>query len=193
MTPLEADLRDNRLRRIRTGAKIVKWVLTVCTAALFALGLGLFLSVLFPTLTPFNGEDAIYVGDMERSFLSMSFVQRALLSLLVAISFFLLVNALWTLRALCARYQNLDFFSPSTLKRMIMAGVWLISFAFFDVASDPVAALVATMDFPETQRIVDVTVDGGEISCLILGALMLVLGWILREAALLAEENRQII
>lgn len=193
MTTTETGLRDIRLKRIRSCAGFVKWALTLCALALPVLGIGLFLSVLFPSLPSFNGEESILVGDAERSFLSMSFLQRALLSVLIAISFFLLMNALWSLRMLCARFQHMDFFSASALKRMIMAGVWLISYAIFDVASDPVAALIATMDYPETQRVVDVTVDGGEISCLILGALMLVLGWILREAALLAEENRQII
>ena len=193
MTSMEADLRERRLNRIRSCAKFVKWLLTLSAVALPIMGLGLFLSVLFPTWPSFNGEESIVVGDIERTFLNMSFVQRALLSLLVAISFFLLMNALWSLRMLCVRFQNTDFFSASTLKRLIMAGVWLISYAFFDVASDPVAALITTMDYPEAQRIVDVTVDGGEISCLILGSLMLVLGWILREAALLAEENKQII
>jgi len=193
MTRTETGAREKRLGRIRACASFVKWVLTFCVLALLVLGGSIFLTVLFPALPAINGDESVYIGDVERNFSSMSVLQRALLSLLVAISFFLLVNALWTLRMLCARFQNTDFFSANTLKRMVMAGIWLISYAIFDVASDPVGALIATMDYPEAQRIVDVSVDGDEISCMILGALMLLLGWIMREAALLAEENRQII
>jgi len=193
MTRQEEHQRTRRLRRIRTGAMAVKWILTAAVLAQLALGIGLCLSVLLPDYSLFNGIDSVSFGDAERALKDMALLQRALLAFLAAVSFFLLTNALWTLRNLCARFQKAEFFSPGTLKSLALAGIWLISYAIYDVASDPVAALVATMDYPQAQRIVDVTVDGGEISCMILGALMLLLGWILREAALLAEENRQII
>lgn len=193
MTLQETQPRSRRLKRIRTCAMTVKWALTLAVAAQLALGVGLCLSVLLPAYSLFNGVDSISLGDTQRAFTDMPLLQRALLAFLAAVSFFLLTNALWTLRTLCARFQRAEFFSPRTLKSVALAGIWLISYAVYDIASDPVAALVATMDYPQAQRIVDVTVDGGEISSMILGALMLLLGWILREAALLAEENRQII
>ncbi|MCK7612787.1 DUF2975 domain-containing protein [Roseibium sediminicola] len=193
MTTQEQHQQTKRLKRIRGCARAVKWVLTFVVVAQLVFGIALCLSILLPAYSLFNGVDSISTGNIERAFRDMPLVQRALLAFLAAISFILLTSALWTLRNLCARFQKADFFSPRTLKQVAFAGIWLISYAIFDVASDPVAALIATMDFPEAQRIVDVTVDGGEISCMILGALMLLLGWIMREAALLAEENRQII
>lgn len=193
MTRQEQHQQTKRLKRIRNSARAVKWVLTLVVGAQLVFGIGLCLSILLHAYSLLDGVDSIALGDIERAFKDMPFLQRALLAFLAAISFILLTNALWTLRNLCARFQKADFFSPRTLKHVAFAGIWLISFAIFDVASDPVAALIATMDYPEAQRIVDVTVDGGEISCMILGALLLLLGWIMREAALLAEENRQII
>lgn len=193
MTLQETDRRARRLKRIRVCAMTVKWVLSIAVLATLTLGTGLCLSLLFPGLPGLFGSEPLAFGAEKRAFLEMPLLQRALLAFLAAISFFLLSNALWSLRSLCARFQRKEFFSPATLKTVVFAGVWMISYAVFDLASDPVATLIATMDYPQAQRIVDVTVDGGEISCMILGALMLLLGWILREAALLAEENRQII
>ena len=59
-------------------------------------------------------------------------------------------------------------------------------------ASTILSALL-TWDFPAGEGEIEVALDGGEAFFLIFGALMLVFGWIMREAATIDEENRQFV
>jgi hypothetical protein len=182
-----------RLQRIQRCAQAMKWTASICLAGLVPLSGLLALSVLYPHYVPFIGDNPVSIGEEERMLSELSLAQRGSLTVLLIVSLSLLLGALWTLRGLFARFQNAEFFTGRTLDAMASLGFWLISYAIFDFASDPVSTLIATMDYPEGQRVVDVSVDGGEIFCMILGTLMLLLGWVMREAAALAEENRQIV
>ncbi|WP_029061549.1 hypothetical protein [Labrenzia sp. DG1229] len=185
--------RSRRLRRIQLGAGLMKWAVSTCVLVLIILTVLLVLSVLFPQVAALTGEQTISIGDSERAFAALSLVQRSALTIVALCMFTLSFGALWTLRSLCMQFQSLEFFSARSLKTVVSLGTWLICCALFEFASDPLASLVVTMDYPAGERIIDVTVDGGEIFSMSLGALLLLFGWIMSEAALLAEENRQII
>lgn len=182
-----------RLQRIQRCAKAMKWAASACLAGLVLLSILLALSILFPTFVPLIGDNPVTVGNQERTLSELSMAQRGSVTVLLIVSLSLLMGALWALRRLFERFQNAEFFAGKTLDAMASLGFWLISFAIFDFASDPVSSLIGTMDYPEGQRVVDVAVDGREIFCMILGTLVLLLGWVMREAAVLAEENRQIV
>ncbi|MEQ8783658.1 MAG: DUF2975 domain-containing protein [Roseibium album] len=185
--------RSRRLRRIQLGARLMKWTVSTCVPVLIILTALLVLSVLFPQVAALTGEQTISIGDSERAFADLSLVQRSALTIVALCMFTLSFGALWTLRSLCLQFQALEFFSARSLKTVVSLGTWLICCALFEFASDPLASLIVTLDYPAGERIIDVTVDGGEIFSMSLGALLLLFGWIMSEAALLAEENRQII
>ncbi|MCV0427673.1 MAG: DUF2975 domain-containing protein [Roseibium sp.] len=193
MNSFETSIRSKRLQRIKLCARLLKWAMTVCALALFVLATVLVLSVLSPEIAFVSGHGTVTIEDTERVIADMSPAQRGALATLVLVMFTLLIGAVWTLRSLSLQFESMDFFSPKTLETVVSLGIWFISYAIFEVASDPVTSLILTLDYPEGEKIIDVTVDGGEIFCMILGALLLLFGWIMREAALLAEENRQII
>lgn len=133
------------------------------------------------------------IGDRERSFAEMPLNQRLPLLALATVSYSLLAGITLSLFLVCLRFQAADFFSRRSWDSVFYSGVWFISFAVFNVAASPIATYVATLDYPENERSIDVAFSHHEIFALILGALLLLLGWVMREAALLAEENRQII
>ena len=193
MTFSQMSTRSRHFQRIQLCAGLVKWLVSAFILALIVMTMVRVLSVLSLDVAAFTGREAVWIGDTRRSIADLSLAQRGALAAVILITFAVLTGSVWTLRNVCSRFQNGELFSPGTLRTIVSLGVWLISYAIFEVFRDPFRSLILTLDFPKGQRTIDVTVDGGEIFCMILGALLLLFGWIMREAALLAEENEKII
>ncbi|MBO9419774.1 DUF2975 domain-containing protein [Labrenzia sp. R4_2] len=184
---------SKRLKRIRIVARLVKWIATLSLLITLTVGIGLTFVFLFPQGPAWSVDETIWVGEGERALAAIPIEQRFILAVLLVVNFVLALGIIWALRSVCRHFESGDYFSPQALENVFSLGAWMISFAVFDIASDPVGIMVATLDYPEVERVIDVSLDGGEIFTMILGALMLLFGWIFREAALLAEENRQIV
>ena len=193
MTLSETADRERRLTRIRRVSGIMKWVVTVVLAVILVFGVIVTVGIALPNEFMFAADETLDVADVERTFGEVPHLQRLGIASLAAIAFTLLMIAGWNIRQVFKRFQQMEFFSPKTLANVIAFGTWLIAFAVFDLISDPLGTYILTFDLPPGERQVDITLDGGEIFFLILGALMLLFGWILREAALIADENRQFV
>jgi DUF2975 family protein len=182
-----------RVRRIQIGAMATKWALTLCALAVLLFWLEDILSILFPTHPFFMDVSTLEIGETERPLAEMSLNQRLPLVALTTVSYALLTGVTLAVRTVCRRFQSADFFSRKTLDTVFSIGVGFITYAVFNIMAFPVATYIATLDYPENKRVIDVAIGGDELFSLILGALMLLLGCVMREAALLAEENQQII
>lgn len=193
MTLSETADRERRLTRIRRVSAFMKWVVTVVLAIILIFGVIVTIGIALPNELMIAADEMLDVADVERRLGDVPHFQRIAIAGLAAIAFTLLLIAGWNIRQVFRRFQKMEFFSPKTLANVISFGVWLIAFAVFDLISDPIGSVLLTYDYPPGKRAVDITLDGGEIFFLILGALMLLFGWILREAALIADENRQFI
>jgi len=193
MTLSDTADRKKRLTRIRRVSGIMKWVVTVVLAVILFFGVIITISIALPNEFMIAADDTLDVADVERNLREVPQLQRVGIAALAAIAFTLLMIAGWNIRQVFNRFQQMEFFSPKTLANVIAFGTWLIAFAVFDLISDPLGSFILTLDLPPGERQVDITLDGGEIFFLVLGALMLLFGWILREAALIADENRQFV
>ncbi|MTI42065.1 DUF2975 domain-containing protein [Roseibium hamelinense] len=185
--------RADRLARIRRLSGFMKWFLTVVMGLVVIIGLFLVVTLCLPADLLFTADEMIDIADVERRMGDIPLGQRIAIAGLTGLAFFLIAGACWHIRLVFKRFQHIEFFDPRTLSSVVSFGRWLIIFAIVDLISDPVGSALLTLDLPEGQRSIDVTLDGGELFFLILGSLMLVFGWILREAALIAEENKQFI
>ncbi|MBN8182396.1 DUF2975 domain-containing protein [Roseibium aggregatum] len=193
MSELEWAEREKRLTRIRRVSAFMKWAVTIILLILLGLGVVVTIGIALPNEFMIGAEETFDVADTERMLGDIPQVQRIGISILAAIAFSLLLAVGWNIRQVFKRFQKMEFFSPKTLANVFSFGIWLIVFAVFDLISDPIGSVLLTYDFPPGQRTVDISLDGGEIFFLVLGALMLLFGWILREAALIADENQQFI
>ncbi len=193
MSELEWAEREKRLTRIRRVSAFMKWAVTIILLILLGLGVVVTIGIALPNELMIGAQETFDVADTERMLGDIPQVQRIGISILAAIAFSLLLAAGWNIRQVFKRFQKMEFFSPKTLANVFSFGIWLIVFAVFDLISDPIGSVLLTYDFPPGQRTVDISLDGGEIFFLVLGALMLLFGWILREAALIADENQQFI
>lgn len=184
--------RDRRLVRIRRLAGLMKWVVATLFVLLVLSGLFLIAALIWPEPLGAGGE-TIDFGSVKRPIADLPLLQRLGLSALTGVAFLLLTGAFWHIRRIFAQFQKAEFFSPSTLSTVFTFGVWLIAFGVLGAANDPICCFLASLDLPEEQRIIEMNIDGGEIFFMVLGTLMLLFGWILREASLIADENRQFV
>jgi len=184
--------RNRRLGRIRHLAAFMKWTAQLVIVLLVLTGLFLAAALIFPE--PLGaGSETIDFGTVERPIAEVPLLQRLGLAVLTGIAFLLLTGAFWHIRRIFAQFQKIEFFSASTLSTVFSFGTWLIAFGVLDIANDPICSFLASLDLPEDQRIIELVISGGEFFFIILGALMLLFGWTLREAALIADENRQFV
>ena len=191
MSSLELE-RDRRLGRIRRLAGFMKWAAATLIVLLALAGVFLVAALIWPE--PLGaGEETIDFGPIERPIADMPLLQRAGLAALTGVAFLLLTGAFWHVRRIFAQFQKTDFFSPSTLSTVFTFGIWLIAFGVLDAANDPISSYLASVDLPPEQQVIEMEINGGEIFFMMLGALMLLFGWILREAALIADENKQFV
>lgn len=193
MSDLEWAEREKRLTRIRRLSAFMKWTVTVILAFMVLFGGLVLVEIIVPFDLLISPEETIDVADIERPIDEIPHIQRIGVAVLFCIALSLLALSIWNIRQVFKRFQMMEFFSPKTLANVISIGVWLIVFAAFDLISDPIGSVIVTYDLPPGERSVEVTLDGAEIFCFIFGALMLLFGWILREAALIADENRQFV
>ncbi|MHA7772107.1 DUF2975 domain-containing protein [Roseibium sp. M-1] len=193
MTASETADRQKRLTRIRRVSAFMKWAVSLLLLVALGLGVTIVIGITLPEEMMIGADETIEIASTERLLGDVPQVQRIGLAILLAFAVSFLMAAGWNMRQVFKRFQQMEFFSPRTLANVISFGVWLIVFAVYDLVSDPIASVIATYDLPPGERAVDITVDGGEFSFMILGALMLLFGWILREAALIADENQQFI
>lgn len=193
MSELEQAEREKRLLRIRHVSTFMKWAVTVVLALILVLAVIVSIGIVLPNDLMIGPEETIDVGASERTLGDIPQVQRVGLALLVAAAHIMLMFATWHIRTVFQHFQRMEFFSPKTLSNVFSFGIWLIAFAVFDLLSDPIGSVILSYDLPEGERSLDLTLDGDEIFFLVFGALMLLFGWILREAALIADENRQFV
>ncbi|MCV0427672.1 MAG: DUF2975 domain-containing protein [Roseibium sp.] len=193
MSDLEWAEREKRLTRIRRLSAFMKWTVTVILVLMVLLGGLILVEIAMPNDLLISPDETIDIADIERRIDEIPYVQRMGVAVLICIAITLLALSVWNIRQVFKRFQMMEFFSPKTLANVISIGVWLIVFAIFDLISDPIGSIILTYDLPPGERSLEISLDGAEIFCLILGALMLLFGWILREAALIADENRQFV
>lgn len=193
MSELEQAVREKRLVRIRRVSTFMKWAVTLVLALILVLAVIVTIGIAVPNDLLIGPEETIDVGEKERALGDIPQAQRIGLAFLVAAAHIMLIFATWHIRTVFRHFQKMEFFSPKTLSNVIAFGIWLIAFGVFDLLSDPLGSIIVTIDLPEGQRALDLALDGDEIFFLVFGALMLLFGWILREAALIADENRQFV
>lgn len=184
--------RDRRLGRIRRLAGFMKWAAATLIVLLILAGSFLVVALIWPE--PLGaGSETIDFGSIERPIADLPLKQRIGLAVLTGVAFLLLTGAFWHVRRIFSQFQKTDFFSAATLSTVFTFGIWLIAFGLLDAANDPISSYLASLDLPEDQQFIEAEITGGEIFFIVLGTLMLLFGWILREAALIADENRQFV
>lgn len=186
------DERQSRLARIRRISNVMKWVVTAVMIVISVVSALLVVTLVVPALA-LDPAGVLANSGVDRKLADIPIGQRLGLAALVCLAFFLLRRLFWNIRQLFTQFHAGDFFAAPTQAYILNAGFWLLAFGAFDFLSDPVRSVLVSLDNAPGQRQLVLEFSGGEFLYLVFGALMLVFGWIMREAANLAEENSQFV
>ena len=107
----------------------------------------------------------------------------------LAIYTFVLLQA----RALFRGYARGEIFTFRAARRLRTIGCALVLGVPAGVIAGMLISVVLTAANPPGQRQLSISFSSAEFSALVFGGLILVIGWVMAEAARLAEENRQYI
>ena len=185
--------RQQRLTRIRQVSTTMQWVAAFICLLIFVVA-GLVLAVLLnPALCPDVTATMVGLDDIKRPLGDIPLAQRIGLGVIASLAFAILLAVFGHVAQLFRRFRQADFFSSDSLRRMVSLGRWLMAFGVYDILCDPVASILSTLDLPKGQKSLALSLDGTELFFVTFGSLVLVFGWILREAALIQDENNQFI
>ncbi|PLW74948.1 hypothetical protein [Cohaesibacter celericrescens] len=181
-----------RVQRITRISGVMKWVLTAFMVLVIVVGILVLAVLSVPDLLEV-AKDTMEFGGAERVFGDVPAWQRLLLALFYELCIGSFLMTLWFMHRLFSSFQIKEFFSSRALSSMVWCGIWFVIFGVFDFLEEPVSSVLTTLDLGENQRQLEIGLEGGEIFFIIFGVLFITLGWVMREAASLHEENQQFI
>ncbi len=183
---VEAVGAHDRLRRIRRVSRFMAWLVTL--GALLLLGLFLWfwsdpelLHHASEEMTGFAPPGPLtplaYWGSFLASWLPMG----------------LALGALWLTRSLFLGYARGEIFTSAAARRLGGIGLLLLLAVGGGVLAHTLTVLALTWENPPGQRQLAVSLSSHDFGLTVLGLLLMVIGWILAEAARIADENRQFV
>lgn len=97
--------------------------------------------------------------------------------------------ALWQMRGLFARYRRGEILTAACAGHIRRSGVALVVLAGMQVLIRPLQILALTADNPPGEKMLAISLSGEMLWLALAGGLLVVIGWVMAEAALAAEEN----
>lgn len=104
-----------------------------------------------------------------------------------------LTIGLWAMAAVFQLFAKGDYLHPDIGKHVQCFGKSLLVFGALSPLVRTLLALVVTLDNPEGQQMLLIRFVTNDFVIVLVGMLLIMLGYALKQAAILAEENRQIV
>lgn len=102
----------------------------------------------------------------------------------------ILLFVLWHVRALFGLYAQAEVLSARCAERIVIAAQGLLVMGVAGAVGYTVNVLILTMLNAPGQRAISVALSDTELGFWLAGGLLLVIGWVMRHAAQVHEENR---
>ena len=100
---------------------------------------------------------------------------------------------LWHARLLFASYERGEVFTSTAAGHIRLVGLAMLINAILSVAVHTLGSILLTYDNMAGSRAIAVSFSSDTYSLVLTGGLLIVIGWVMREAARLSEENRQFV
>ena len=97
---------------------------------------------------------------------------------------------LWQMRRLFRCYRVGQTLSGDAARAILRIGVGILAVLILGVLAHSLQGLALTLGNPPGQRSLSVAVSSADLALALTGGLILVIGWVMREAVDVAEENR---
>ncbi|WP_298611466.1 hypothetical protein [uncultured Thiothrix sp.] len=105
----------------------------------------------------------------------------------------ILTVGFWSMAAVFQLFAQDDYLHPNIGKQVQCFGKSLVLFGTLSPFMRTLLALVITLDNPEGQQILMVRLVTNDFVIILVGILLIMLGYALKQAAVIAEDNRQIV
>ena len=105
----------------------------------------------------------------------------------------LMAAALWTVAGLFAAFAQGAIFVSETGTRLRRIGVLLLLYAALSPLFRAVIGVIVTLGNESGQRVLAIGISSQDVIVALIAALLIVLGHVMAEAALIADDNRQIV
>ncbi|HMT91487.1 hypothetical protein [uncultured Thiothrix sp.] len=125
----------------------------------------------------------------------ISLTTRALVlgGLISTVQLGILTIGFWAMAAVFKLFAQGDYLHPDIGKQVQCFGKSLALFGVLSPLMRTLLALVITLDNPEGQQILMIRLVTNDFVIILVGMLLIMLGYALKQAAMIAEENRQIV
>ncbi|GAB5471304.1 MAG: hypothetical protein Kilf2KO_43340 [Rhodospirillales bacterium] len=172
-----------RLRRIRRVSRAMAWCVSLGAAALLILFLWFWHD---PALL------GMAIGEMTGLSVTGDLTPLAHWGAFAAacLPFGLALWGLWLTRRLFLGYARGEILTRPAARRLAGLGALLLGTVLAGILARTLAVLALTWENPPGQRQLAISLNSHDFGLAVLGFLLLVVGWILGEAARLAEENQ---
>ncbi len=118
---------------------------------------------------------------------------RLLAAVIAALPLMLVLYGLWQIRELFRLFGEQRYFSVDGSKRLLRFGAALLLAAPAGIVTRSIVSVLLTMNNPEGSRHLVVQMGSNDYFLVVIGGLLLVVGWVMREAARMQHELQQIV
>lgn len=118
---------------------------------------------------------------------------RVRVALLGALPTLALLYVLGQMVGLFQRYAGGETLTDDCARHILHIGGGLLVAVALEMVCHPLQIMAASFANPPGERVLAITVEGGDLGQVLAGGLMIVIGWTVREAARVAEENRSFV
>ncbi len=174
-------------RKIEQVSRLMVWVITLG-------GLGLAVAYAAVWLTP-GWLDTIAAREFLKPNVEItsSPLLRALAGLVSAIPLALVLYGLWQIKHLFQLFGAGLYFTVDGSRHLLRFGAALLLAAPAGILTRAIASVLLTMQNPEGSRQLVVQAGSNDYFSVVVGGLLLVVGWVMREAARMDREIKQIV
>lgn len=171
-----------RRRRIAVTSRVMAWLCLAVAVLLPLAVLGYWLVTPAPLLALQARVPAEWLGEFGP-------LHRLAAALASQLSLLVLAWGLWRLRRCFLGFARGELFVPGSLRAFRDFSGALAAAALFTIPAHTLLGLVMSWGAPAGQKQLAVSVSSDALLMLFLAAALAVIGWVLAEAAAIAEEN----
>ena len=119
--------------------------------------------------------------------------KRVVLLLMLSLPLVVTLYGLWNVRLLFGAYARGEVFSSVPAAYIRNVGAAMLANVVLSVLVHTIGSVVLTIDNPPGTRQLTVSLSSNTYLLLLMGGLLVVIGWVMREAARISDENSRFV
>lgn len=186
MSPHRAEDLDT-LSRIKSASRVLQCLTSIGLVLVVVASVGLTLNPAWFDAAIGNAFPDLVIAT------GITPIKRIGMICLAAFPITLVFYGLWHLRLLFVAYRHGRIFSDEAPDHLLKVGLAMAGNALAAMILHPLGSLILTYDNLVGSRHLSVSMSSNTYTLILTGGLLIVIGWVMREAARISDENRQFV